>query len=415
MRRPTACTFAPTQRSRAANAALLVALSLSLPFPVIAQRRPQSASLATRANMRPDLLGRRDAPRAARLESPIVVVPLSTPGNRPIITASINGRGPFLLGIETGTPAALLLFTHTARALGLPARVNMSRPQLIDSVLIGGLSLLEIPAYVPGDSPIPTQLDGLLGLGAYAKLTMELDMPGGRALFTADTLPESNGKDVLPLLGAGDIFAVPVRAGNRMLSLVLDSQGSIGLSVRSSLAEELPLASPFVQVGLLTGPAIGTVARRTARVTCKVTLGHYEFERPLLAADIIPEQFPADGIMGMHALSTFSVALDQRTRRIRFTRSQPVIAAPGPLHGHGIVIGYGLEYLEVAHVLPNSPAFEAALQSGDAIIEVNGRSTVGFAPSDWDPLSESPAPLVLLIQRGGKSVTVTVPAQLLIR
>jgi C-terminal processing protease CtpA/Prc len=146
-----------------------------------------------------------------------------------------------------------------------------------------------------------------------------------------------------------------------------------------------------------------------------VTLGRYEFERPLLAADIIPEQFPADGIIGMHSLSAFSVALDQRTRRIRFTRSQPVIAAPGSLHGHGVAIAYGLEHLEVASVLPDSPEAEAALRNGDRIVEINGRSTAGFAPSDWEPLSESAAPLVLLIERGGKSMTVTLPARLLVR
>jgi hypothetical protein len=365
--------------------------------------------------VRPTLLARGNAPRAARLGSPVVIVPLSTPGNRPIVTAWINGRGPFMLGIETGSPAALLLFTHAVQALGLPTRPNFRQPQVIDSVRIGGLLMIEMPAYVAGDSPIPSQLDGMLGLAAYAKLTMELDIPGGRALFTTDTLPESNGEDVLSLLGAGDLFAVAVRAGDRTLSLALDSQGGIGLAVRSALADELPLASPFVQVGMLSGPAIGTVARRTARVSCKVTLGRYEFERPLLATDILPEQFPADGIIGMHSLSAFSVALDQRTRRIRFTRAHPVIAAPGPLHGHGIVVGYGLEQLAIATVLPDSPAAAAALKSGDRIVEINGRSTVGFAPSDWEPLSESPAPLVLLIQRGDRSLTVTVPAQMLIR
>lgn len=403
------------RRLRASSIASILALALVLPRPAGAHPRRQASPRVARAVVRPALPARAYAPRAVRLESPVVVVPLSTPGNRPIVTVSINGRGPFLLGIETGSPAALLLFTHTLRALGLPAEPNMKRPQFIDSVRIGGLLMIEIPAYVPGDSPIPTQLDGLLGLAAYANLTMELDVPGGRALFTADTLPASNGEDVLSLLGVGDIFAVPLRAGDRTFRLALDSQGGLGLAVRSSLAEELPLASPFVQVGVLTGPAIGTVPRRAARVSCKVMLGRYEFVRPLLAADIIPEQMPADGIIGMHALSAFSVALDQRTRRIRFTRAQPIIAAPGPLHGHGVVIGYGVDRLEVASILPNSPAAEAFLKTGDTIVEVNGRRTIGFAPSDWEPLSESPAPLLLLIQRDGRSFTVSLPAQLLIR
>jgi hypothetical protein len=415
MRLPKACSTASIRRSRAAGLTLLLTASLPLPGAALAQGGYQHAAFAARAPARPALSTRAYAPRAVRLESPVVIVPLNTPGNRPIVTALINGHGPFLLGIETGSPAALLLFSHTLRALRLPPEPNLRRPQVIDSVRIGGLIMYEVPAYSPGDSPIPSQLDGMLGLAAYARLTMELDVPGGRALFAVDTLPEANGEDVLSLLGAGDIFAVPIHAGDRTLSLALDSQGGIGLAVRSALAEELPLASPFVQVGVLSGPAIGTVARRAARVSCKVMLGRYEFERPLLAADIIPEQFPADGIIGMHSLSAFSVALDQRTRRIRFTRFHPVIAAPGSLYGHGVVIAYGLEHLEVSSVLPDSPEADAALRSGDRIVEINGRSTAGFAPSDWEPLSESPAPLVLLIERGGKSTSVTLPARVLVR
>jgi PDZ domain len=394
--------------------ALLVVCALVTPQTMSAQVWRQSSARAGSTTVRPAVASRGRAPRATRLAEPVVIVPLLTPGNRPIVLATINGRGPFKLGIETGSPAPLLLFTHTMRALELPDGVDMNRARSIDSVRIGGLLMVDFSAFVPGESPIPTQLDGLLGLGAYAKVTMELDIAGGRALFTADTLPDANGADVLPLSDAGDLLAVPMHAGNRSLSLVLDSQGSIGLAVRSSIVEKMSLASPFVEIGTLSGAAIGTVAHRAARVSGTITLGRYSFERPLLAADVVPEQFPADGLMGMHALSAFSVALDQRTHRVRFTRSEPVIAAPGPVHSHGLTVAYGGRYLEVADVLPTASAAASTLRAGDVILQVNGKSTRGFAPSDWQPLAEGAEPLRLVIEHAGTMRVVTLQSQLLI-
>jgi hypothetical protein len=222
-----------------------------------------------------------------------------------------------------------------------------------------------------------------------------------------------NGADVLPLLDAGDILAVPMHAGNRPLSLVLDSQGGMGLAVRSSLVEHLPLASRVVQVGMMTA-ATGAVPYRTARVAGAITLGRYSFDRPLLATDMVPEGLPADGIMGIHALSAFSVTLDQRTHRVRFTRREPVIAAPGPLHGHGLVVAYGGKYLQVADVLPGTWTAASALAPGDLILRVNGRSTVGFAPSDWEPLASGADPINLVVEHAGKMRVVVLQAQLLI-
>jgi hypothetical protein len=408
MRTRTASTITP-------SLALLAACALLMPQTTISQPWRQSPARAAGANVRPALVFRSEAPRMTRLAEPVVIVPLLTPGNRPIVTAMINGRGPFKLGIETGSAAPLLLFTKTMRALQLPDGTDMNRARTIDSVRIGGLLMLDISAFVPGESPIPTQLDGFLGLAAYSRLTMELDIPGGRVLFTADTLPEVNGADVLALLDAGDMLAVAMHAGNRMLNLVLDSQGGLGLAVRSSLVGELPLASPFVQIGTLSGMAIGTITRRTARVSGNMTLGRYSFDRPLLAADVVPDGLPADGIMGMHALSAFSVALDQRTHRVRFTRSEPVIAAPGPLHGHGFTVAYGGNFLEVASVLPNAPAAASTIRRGDLIVEANGQSTRGWAPSDWEPVAESAEPLELVIERAGKTLIVNLPALLLVQ
>jgi len=59
------------------------------------------------------------APGDTKLDTPVVTVPLSTPGDRPTIEATINGIGPLRLGIETGAPFAVQVFPEVVEKLGL--------------------------------------------------------------------------------------------------------------------------------------------------------------------------------------------------------------------------------------------------------------------------------------------------------
>src|SRR4051812_19907635 len=52
------------------------------------------------------------------LDKPVVEVPISAPGGRPIVEVMINGAGPFRLGIETGMPG-VAIFPQTARRTGI--------------------------------------------------------------------------------------------------------------------------------------------------------------------------------------------------------------------------------------------------------------------------------------------------------
>jgi hypothetical protein len=61
-----------------------------------------------------------------------------TPGDRPIVEAWIDGRGPFHLDVETGNPIALTLFTDALSRLGPMAPDTASTTlQQVDFVRIG--------------------------------------------------------------------------------------------------------------------------------------------------------------------------------------------------------------------------------------------------------------------------------------
>jgi len=339
-----------------------------------------------------------------------------TPGDRPIVQAWINGRGPFRLGVETGNAWAVTLFTDALARLGDTAPdTNSGTLPRVDSVRIGGLTLRDVDVAIPGPSSLPTQLDGQLGLAAYAEFLITIDFPAHRLGFSRDTLAAVDSLGILPVTSAGPILAFPARIASRTGAFILDTQGGVGVSINPSSFPDLPLAEQPVTVGLIHSPALGTIPRRMARLATDIRLGRYTIERPLVMMAAPPPGLSADGLIGIHTLKYFRIALDQRTHRVRLTRSAQRVPPPRGWWDRGISVRYGRGPLQVSAVVPDTPGARSGLSEGDIIREANGRSTLAFAPSDWEPLAQSDSPLRLLVEHNGLRRTVTLRPQLLVR
>lgn len=114
----------PSFLSRCAPGGGVAATVLSIAVPVLGAQQPAAPPV-----------------RSTWLASSRVGVPMPTPGDRPIVDAWVNGRGPFHLGVETGSPAALILFTAAADSAAVRADGPIPRSGTADSVRIGGLML----------------------------------------------------------------------------------------------------------------------------------------------------------------------------------------------------------------------------------------------------------------------------------
>jgi hypothetical protein len=341
-------------------------------------------------------------------------VPMATPGDRPIVEAWINGRGPFKLGVETGNAWAVTLFTDALPRLGstAPDTSNGAMPH-VDSVRVGGLTLRDVDVAIPGPSSLPTQLDGQLGLAAYAELLVTIDFPRHRLGFSRDTLPTADSLNILPVQSVGPILGFPARLASSSGVFILDTQGGVGVSVNPSFPN-LSLATPPITVGLVHSPAFGTIPRRMARLGGDLRIGRYTVQRPLVMIAAPPPGLSVDGLIGIHSLKYFRVALDQRTHRVQFARPAPTIPPAPGWWDRGITVRYGRGPLQVLAVVPDTPGARAALAEGDVILEANDRSTAGFAPSDWEPLAQSKTPLRLVVEHNGARRSVTLGSQLLV-
>jgi hypothetical protein len=250
-------------------------------------------------------------------------VPLElTDGGRAIVAVALNGR-PYRLAVETGSPNVRIT-SAAVRDLGLrEAGMEHGDPVFrLDSLRIGGI-LVRGLAVARGDEVARLGVDGVLGLDAYADYLLTLDYPGARLALSRDTLPEPDGREVLRAVRVGPFVGVALDVGGIEELGVVDTQGGIGFQAVPEVADRLVFESPLQVVGRAVVGGGEPVEVKRARLGSEIRIGRHAFVRPRMAVHRLPPEIPARMTVGPHALRHFAVALDQRSMRVRFTRTDP--------------------------------------------------------------------------------------------
>ncbi|MHB8419971.1 MAG: aspartyl protease family protein [Myxococcales bacterium] len=111
----------------------------------------------------------------------------------PVVRVRLNGKGPFLLGVDTGA-ATCILSPEAAKRIGLELRghrvlvgvagTEASRIAVVDSVDVGGVRAEHVLFHVakPG-----LEVDGLLGHNFLQGYRLTVDYARGRVLFDSGT------------------------------------------------------------------------------------------------------------------------------------------------------------------------------------------------------------------------------------
>ena len=281
-------------------------------------------------------------------------------GARPVAMVSVNGRGPYRMGIDWGANA-ILVSDRVVVDAGLPVAGSADAgrgPQPIYQIAemaIGQARFQGVRAFKGGW--LDTSVDGILGFNLFADLVMTFDFPGALLRLEMGTLPPADGREVLALAPtdegrlqayhgwkpgipkpraffgdrttASDEVAQPsvfIDIGGTRLSAVLDTRSPGWIVLPDSLLTRL-----VPEAGLVTaagrGPQTGATAVRMARIEGTIALGRHRIERPPVTFRNRPGP-----IIGMDLLRQFAVSLDQRSGVARFARSgsDPLVAEPQP-------------------------------------------------------------------------------------
>lgn len=241
------------------------------------------------------------------------------------LSVTINDRGPYEFGFDTGQSVPALLFARTASELQLPVvdearasdgndgasrTLNLAR---IDRLGLGSATFANVPTLVmdresaerPGDA-------GALGFPLFADHLLTLDYPAGRVRVFSGELPRPDGRTVLSYEPVNGLPSVRFRVGDLALSAIIDSgsQGEILLPLR--YAKQLKLKEPPRIVGRMH-TLFGEFDLLRARLNGSVWIGKHEVVGP----DLMFSEHFSEANLGRGVLRHFRVTFDQRNHRIR--------------------------------------------------------------------------------------------------
>ena len=342
---------------------------------------------------------------------------ISLEGNRVLIAVGMNGQGPFIFMIDTGTYVSIVR-PDLAKKLNLPVQgYEASRGiggkgdryaiYLARDFIIGG-GIRQSSVVLEDSFRFGYQQDiyGALAAGILTASDTDLDFDAGelriypdgrgdRAGYVAvdSEIPRANQPD----RGSRKIVAT-ILVNGRPLRCALDTGSPNTLSLYQAAARRLGLWDnrPFAPSRPNGIGGAGPIAR-TVRVD-EMMLGDVRLDRPLISLLGNDLDSDLDGIVGLSFIRLFNTSIDSRGRRLWIKPSRQV-SPPGRYGPSGLWLDRAGSRIVVASVGNGSPAAKAGIQPGDRVV------------GEWSDVlrtisSSVGSRVVLKIERGGQSLDV---------
>jgi len=343
------------------------------------------------------------------------VVPMHLEGGTLLVEARINGNGPLPFILDTGGQA--LFTSEAARKLGLKATGSgvsagsgpgsmTTAYTKVDHLTLGNADLrnqtfLIIPLpysfYQRGVGRQP--IAGLLGLEIFQRFAVTFDYDHRQVIlqpFDHGKAPAAKKGDVLPIQFTADIPLIHAALDGKSGIFGVDTGNSGYTLLFPQWAGQQGLLSHYEQgVPYLTGGVGGLYTAHLAHAH-SLQLGGTTL-RDVLAlltrADAGATGNPTEaGNIGQDVLARFNVHVDYR-------REEMVLMprAKSPIW-HYAMAGFRAEKHEdqpdryqVTSVIPGSPAEQAWLKKGDAIVTIDGQKASALGVGQlWDLISLRP-------------------------
>ena len=268
---------------------------------------------------------------AATADDLALEVPLRFIGTMPAVEVTVNGKGPFLFGIDTGAQGPARIDSAVAEKLGIapagerqatdgsnrgPQRMQMVR---LETLEIGGLRFADITAGSRSykSAQRAAELDGVIGLQLLAGYLATIDFPGKKLRLNRGALGAADGREILDYKNEQGVPTILMSVGESTIEARIDSGNGIGAFVLpTATAEKLTQLSEAAVVGKARSLS-GEVEIKQVQVKEPIRIGRHEFAEPTIT-------FPALGDVaniGGKALADFVVTFDQANSRVRFIRT----------------------------------------------------------------------------------------------
>lgn len=267
-----------------------------------------------------------------------VAVPMELAGGLPVVTAGINGSGPYKLILDSGA-AGSVFSNELLRELGLPVlgRANLAREgsadkqpatlTKIERIDVAGLRLEGVSA-VCADLALVRQrvspdIQGVLSATMLDDLLVAYDYPAGKIEFRRGMLPAADGQSVFEWPAGERLPSAMLDLSGQKIRLDLDTGSRSGFTIPQTLTTKLEwLEAPVTDGAIHTLDTITPAT--TGRMKGEIRLGKFTFKNPQVRSN--------DGVMktiGYEVLKDFVLTLDPLHRRFELRRKSAAL----PPHG----------------------------------------------------------------------------------
>lgn len=324
-------------------------------------------------------------------------------GVRATVQVMIDGKGPFTLGVETGTHM-VIAFPALASALGRTGDLRFTA----DSVRLGAAVWRDQP-FIVRPSVLPG-IDGLLGLPFFSDVLLTLDYPLQRVRVSRDTLPPADGRTRLRLTRSGGFLAVSTTLGEQDVTGIIDTQSALALSVVPGRLNNPSWSVPLTAVGRAAVGGGAPVDVRAGRLARAFRLGAYSTEQPVVHEFPLPEGLPQFLTIGAPFLSLFRLTIDQRRHVSQWDAPAELLPRLSGVRAVGIGLAPGTPGVAtVAALVPDGSGAEAGLRVGDTIVSIDGQPASNFVgPGQLWSLLQSERSVNFVVRR---DVDLTLPVR----
>lgn len=278
-------------------------------------------------------------------------VPIKIIQGMPYMELTINGKGPFLFGFDTGFGGEMELDSALAVSLGIKPTGKMEvgdasgrNNRMLD---LGVLDQLQVGDYIFQNTnvilrnrrvlPGMEKVSGILGMALFSAYTITIDYPGLKFRFEDTPLPPADNLTILNYTPVGGgVPQIDLKVGDLALKAVVDVRSMSGtFKIPEQIISQLHFMSAPVVIG--RGRTVSNeIIIHQGQIQEPIQFGKYKYEQPIVTYPALNE----DVIIGASTLQSFQITIDQENQRIQLLKlaenaSKPIVVpAALPVEGN---------------------------------------------------------------------------------
>lgn len=304
-------------------------------------------------------------------------VPVDLASGRLLVSCMIEGKGPFQLGIDTGSITSMIASDLAKRLdlsergktpLGLAGRYE-DYPMFEAREIAFGNAFRQEHVLMAGiDFPLGRGVVGMLAAGCLTTMDSELDFSTMQWRLYPDGGPDRTGwvahDDAIQTnrVGSPHLFGHAI-LGGQQLRCLWDTGAPGTISIFSKVARKCGIDvdgqnwSPVMAGGRPT---------RLYRSKLPIEIGGLSFETPLVHVEDDVPNFIGDGLVGLSLIQQLNLATEIKTGRL-WTRPSGRPSRPERYGLSGLWVDQKGKNVVVSQVGKGSPAERAGIVPGDRV------------------------------------------------